>query len=140
MRGSWIAASGALAVGVAMAGLAGNAGAQPGIRPVRIGLAGPALDACLSLAEVRGVNRETGNVLIVRAIPRIGAIPLDRLAPGRQVWICDGDAMPGWTGIVYAERPGQDCGVAAPVASPQSYAGPCRTGWVASRYLAVIAG
>ena len=106
MRGSWIAAA-LLAAGFAMAGMVGNAGAQTGIRPVRIGLAGPELDACLSLAEVRGVDREGGNVLTVRAIPRIGATALDRLAPGRQVWVCDGDAMPGWTGIVYAEPPGQ---------------------------------
>ena len=140
MRRSWIAAAALLAAGGALAGLAGMASAQTGTRPVRIGLAGPELDACLSLAEVRGVDREHGNALTVRAIPRIGATPLDRLAPGRQVWVCDSDAMPGWTGIVYAEQPGQECAVAAPVASPQSYAGPCRTGWVASRYLAVIAG
>jgi hypothetical protein len=140
MRRSWIAAAALLAVSGALTGMAGQAGAQTGVRPVRIGLAGPGLDACLSLAEVRGVDRENGNVLTVRATPRIGATPLDRLAPGRQVWVCDGDAMPGWTGIVYAEQPGQDCGVAAPVASPQSDRGPCREGWVASRYLAVIAG
>ena len=120
--------------------LATAADAQQGRRPVRVGLAGNDLDACLSLAEVRGLDRNGDNVLSVRARPSRVAPALDRLGPGRQVWVCDADAVPGWTGIVYAERPDQDCEVGSPVASIRPYAGPCRQGWVASRYLAVIAG
>ena len=139
MRKTLIAAGLLAAVG-ALAGMANLARADPGCRPGRSGLAGAELHACLSLAEVRGVNREGGNVLTVRAIPRIGATALDRLGPGRQVWICDSDAVPGWTGIVYAEQAGQDCGVTSPVESPRPYEGTCREGWVASRFLAVIDG
>lgn len=133
---------------MAAAGLAGlimvaavtAADAQPGRRPVRVGLAGSDLDACLSVAEVRGLDRNGDNFLSVRARPSRVAPALDRLGPGRQVWVCDADAVPGWTGIVYAERPGEECSVGSPVASIRPYDGPCRQGWVASRYLTVIAG
>ncbi|HYD14480.1 MAG TPA: hypothetical protein VEC11_16660 [Allosphingosinicella sp.] len=135
---SWIGAAGAAAALAA----ATVAVAQPGqgIRPVRVGLAGNDLDACLSLAEVRGLDRNGDNFLSVRARPSRVAPALDRLGPGRQVWVCDGDAVPGWTGIVYAAEPDQECNVGSPVATIRPYAGPCRQGWVASRYLTVIAG
>ena len=80
------------------------------------------------------------NYLAVRARPSRVAPELDRLTTGRQVWICDRDAVPGWTGIVYAAEPEQECNVGSPVPSPRAYGGPCRQGWVASRYLNVIAG
>lgn len=134
MRMLWIAAA-ALAGAVATAAVA-----QQGLRPVRIGMAGNDLDACLSVAEVRGLDRNGDNTLSVRARPSRVAPAMDRLGPGRQVWVCDGDAVPGWTGIVYAERPDQECNVGAPVATIRPYAGPCRQGWVAARYLVVIAG
>ncbi len=136
MRVSWIVATG-LAVRLTAA-----AAAQPGqgIRPVRTGLSGADMDACLSLAEVRGLDRNGDNFLAVRARPSRVAPALDRLTTGRQVWICDGDAVPGWSGIVYAAEPGQECNVGSPVQTPRAYGGPCRQGWVASRYLTVIAG
>ncbi len=133
--GRWIAAGVAGIVALTTA-----AAAQPGQRPVRIGLAGSDMDACLSVAEVRGLNRQGDNFLSVRARPSRVATALDRLGSGRQVWICDGDAAPGWTGIVYAAEPGQECNVGSPVPTPRPYAGPCRQGWVAARYLLVIAG
>jgi hypothetical protein len=130
-----------VAAGLAgLAALATTAGAQQGQRPVRVGLAGSDMDACLSLAEVRGLDRNGDNFLSVRARPSRVAPALDRLGPGRQVWVCDSDAVPGWTGIVYAERPDQACNVGSPVASIRPYSGPCRQGWVVSRFLVVIAG
>jgi hypothetical protein len=136
MRMSWIAAAGLAAL------LASATAAQPGqgIRPVRVGLSGADMDACLSLAEVRGLDRNGDNFLSVRARPSRVAPALDRLGPRRQVWICDGDAVPGWAGIVYAAEPGQECNVGSPVPAPRAYRGPCRQGWVAARYLTVIAG
>ena len=104
------------------------------------GLAGSDLDACLSVAEVRGLDRNGDTFLSVRARPSRVAQALDRLGPGRQVWVCDADAVPGWTGIVYAAEPGQECNVGSPVATIRPYQGACRQGWVASRYLVVIAG
>lgn len=132
----WIVAGGAAALLAA----GSVALAQPGQRPVRIGLSGADMDACLSLAEVRGLAREGDNFLSVRARPSRVAPALDRLGSGRQVWICDSDAVPGWTGIVYAAEPGQECNVGSPVPAPRAYGGPCRHGWVAARYLVVIAG
>ena len=136
MRMRWIAAAGLAAL------VASATAAQPGqgIRPVRVGLSGADMDACLSLAEVRGLDRNGDNFLSVRARPSRVAPALDRLGPRRQVWICDGDAVPGWAGIVYAAEPGQDCNVGSPVPAPRAYRGPCRQGWVAARYLGVIAG
>ena len=94
MRVSWLAATGLAAM------LATAVAAQPGqgIRPVRTGLSGADMDACLSLAEVRGLDRNGDNYLAVRARPSRVAPELDRLTTGRQVWICDRDAVPGWTG------------------------------------------
>jgi len=134
MRWGWMLA--AVSAGVA---LATAAAAQPGQRPVRVGLSGPDMDACLSVAEVRGLDRNGDNFLTVRTMPSRVARALDRLGTGRQVWVCDGDAVTGWTGIVYADRPGQECNVGSPVPTPRPYAGQCRQGWVASRYLVVIA-
>ncbi len=122
------------------AGSVGWAQSGQGQRPVRIGLSGGDLDACLSIAEVRGLARNGDNFLSVRARPSRVAPALDRLGSGRQVWICDSDAAPGWTGIVYAAEPGQECNVGSPVPTPRAYGGPCRQGWVAARYLTVIAG
>jgi hypothetical protein len=134
-----IAAASLLLAGMLASGLAS---AQPGqgVRPVRVGLAGADMDACLSLAEVRGLDRHGDNFLTVRARPQRVAPALGRLRTGQQVWVCDGDAVTGWTGIVYAEEPGQECNVGSPVPSIRPYAGACRQGWVASRYLVVIAG
>jgi len=133
---NWIATAGLTAM-VATAALA-----QPGQgqRPVRVGLSGPDMDACLTTGAVQGLDRNGDNFLTVRARPSRVAPALDQLRTGRQVWMCDGDGVSGWTGIVYATEPGQECDVGSPVASPRAYAGPCRQGWVASRYLRVVAG
>jgi len=112
--------------------------AQPGNRPVRVGLAGADLDACLSLAEVQGLDPNGDNFLTVRAAPSREARALDRLGPGQQVWVCE--ESPGWSGIVYATRRNRQCNVGSPVPRPRPYAGACRQGWVASRYLVTIAG
>lgn len=121
--------------------VAATASAQQAERVPRIGLAGDDLDACLSVGEVTGLNPRGDNFLAVRAEPRAKAREKDRLGPGRLVWLCDeaGD----WIGIVYGEddRDGPaDCGVGTPSATVRPYAGPCRSGWVHSRYVTVIAG
>ena len=120
--------------------LADAAAAQPGGRPVRIGLAGGEFDACSPYAEVSGLNRRGDNFLSVRAAPGAAGRELDRLGPGRRVWICEEGSVPGWTGIVYASRRDVDCHVGGPVPRPRPYRGPCRAGWVAARYLTPIAG
>jgi hypothetical protein len=107
----------------------------------RIGLAGHDLDACLSVGQVSGLDPQGDNFLAVRAAPRPGAPERDRLGPGREIWICDDAGV--WLGVVYggnpAEGPG-DCGVGTPSATVRPYPGPCRWGWVGSRFVTVIAG
>ncbi len=109
-------------------------------RPVRIGTAAPDLDACLSQGEVAGLDPKGDNYLTVRAGPGRDARPLDRLGPGRPVNVCE--ALGGWLGIVYGagSRLDEDCGTGSPVPRPRPYAGPCRSGWVAARYVRIVAG
>ena len=63
---------------------------------------------------------------------------LDRLGPGRKVWICE--EVSGWVGIVYGPRASIGCNVESPVRRVRAYPGPCRSGWVSSRYVTPIAG
>jgi hypothetical protein len=109
-------------------------------RPVRIGLAGDDLDACLSLGEVRGLNPRGDNFLAVRAAPDPRATMKARLGPGRRVNVCE--EAGAWLGIVYDPAPGgdRDCGVGSPVSAPRPYRGPCASGWVSARYVTIIAG
>lgn len=109
-------------------------------RPVRIGTAAPDLDACLSQGEVAGLHPEGDNFLTVRAGPGRDARALDRLGPGRIVNVCETHGS--WLGIVYGPSSGlgEDCGTGSPVPRPRPYAGPCRSGWVAARYIRIVAG
>ena len=109
-------------------------------RPVMIGSDGPDAVACRAIGAVSGLNRRGDNFLSVRARPDVRARELARLRSGRRVDVCDRTADGRWLGIVYG-RPGEDCGVDAPVSRPQPYqAGwACRSGWVAARYVTIIA-
>ncbi|MBM4311358.1 MAG: integron [Deltaproteobacteria bacterium] len=106
--------------------------------PVMIGSADPELDACLSLAEVSGLEHSH---LSVRTGPGLQFNIVDSLANGQQVWVCDSAANGLWLGIVYSQLGTEtDCGVPSPVKVPQKYAGPCRFGWVHSKWIRIIAG
>lgn len=109
-------------------------------RPVRIGTEAADLDACLSQGEVAGLDPQGDNYLTVRAGPGRDSRPLDRLGPGRIVNVCE--RRDSWLGIVYgpASRLDEDCGVGSPVPRPRPYAGRCRSGWVAARYVRIVAG
>ena len=127
---------------LAIAAIAALTGAKPPPRdvPVRIG-GTPDLDACPSSAHVTGLNPRGDNFLSVRSRASASGRELDRLRGGYTVWACDETADGEWTGVVYAP-PGRDvdCGVGTPIARRQAYRGPCASGWVASRYLTIVAG
>jgi hypothetical protein len=129
------------AVTVALAMTAPAAAQQPS-RPVVVGKAGDDLDACLSDGEVTGLNPRGDNFLAVRSAPSTNAPILGRLGPRHPVHVCDGTADDQWVGIVYMPDPAgdADCRVGSPVPRPQPYRGPCRSGWVAARYILVVAG
>ena len=104
--------------------------------PVTVG-GEPDLDACGGLAEVHGLDPRGANRLSVRAGPGTGYPRLDRLGPRVRLIVCEerGD----WLGVVYGP-PGLDCGLGSPIPDATAYRGPCRSGWVAARYVALIAG
>lgn len=114
--------------------------APPPERPVMVGGV-PDLDACLSNGQVTGLNPRGDNFLSVRSRPDAKAREIGRLRPGQIVWACDESGQGTWTGVVFSP-PGRnlDCRVGTPAPRHQPYRGPCASGWVASRYLTIVAG
>jgi len=114
---------------------------SPGTQPVRIGEGGPAFQACNSLGRVVNLPSDEA-YLPVRAAPFAEADELMRLDAGAQLRVCTRSIDQRWMGVVVApkEAPDTDCGVAAPVASPRAYTGPCKSGWVSSAFIRLIAG
>ncbi len=107
--------------------------------PVRYG-GDAARDACDTLATVTGLDPRGDNYLSVRSGPGGAAYrEQDHLRGGQQVWICEERGV--WLGIVYRRSTtGADCGVGMPRRRAGPYRGPCRAGWVHSRYVRTIAG
>lgn len=128
---------------------------NPAEKPVRIGLGGQRFDACQGVGRVQGVR---GGELDVRIAPFDSAKAKATISNGQQVWICTRSHDQQWMGIVYddgvpettaeggatADEPVQsslaDCGVSSPVRSKRNYDGPCKSGWVASNFVKLIAG
>ena len=107
--------------------------------PIRVGGDGQEMDACGTYAEVANLDPAGDNYASVRDAPSTETKERDRLVAGQGVAVC---AMEdGWSGIVYAKDGDeeQDCGTGSPVREERNYTGPCRQGWVASRYLEMIA-
>lgn len=117
-------------------------------RPVTIGEDGPRLDACGALGAV---GRSTPNGVALRTAPFAEAREIEMLTDGTRLHICTRSFDQRWLGVVVIPAPAPpsegsnassaaplDCGVTAPVDRKQPYAGPCRSGWVASAYVALI--
>lgn len=123
----------------AAAALIGSAPPTRPERPVMVGGMDD-LDACLTVSKVTGLNPRGDNFLSLRSQPSSKARELMRLRPEQQVWVCE-EVAGGWTGVLVAPGDGSlDCGVGTPIARRQAYSGPCRSGWVAGKFLEVIAG
>lgn len=128
------------AIGFVVLAAAATAAAAPAPRPVLIGTDGAGADACTGVGRVVGLNRRGDNYLSVRAAPGTAAQERDRLRFGQNLHVCDRNSDGRWLGVVYTRDPRQNCNLAAPVASPRPYPGPCRSGWVSARYVADTAG
>ena len=83
-----------------------------------------------------------GESLTVRSSPfdsgsEIGAVP-----QGARFFVCTRSHDQKWLGIVYAEEGtlAERCGVAEPLARRRDYEGPCRSGWVQSAFVKLVAG
>ena len=130
-------------------------GSHPGERAIRIGEGGPRFDACQSVGKVAGLRTGELDVLIA---PFDSADKKDSLKAGQMVYICTRSHDQQWFGIVYAEAspveaagegnelaapPAMelgDCGVSSPVRSKRNYDGPCKSGWVESNFVKLVAG
>lgn len=106
--------------------------------PVRVGEAGPAFRACQATATPRAADA----VLAVRGGPFDAAPELGGIPAGARFFVCSRSIDQRWMGIVFdpAGTLSPGCGVSAPVAARGDYAGPCRSGWVASAAVRLVAG
>jgi hypothetical protein len=116
----------------------------PPTRPVMVG-GEPELDACPSLGAVIPLPKGGDGFVAVRAAPTVKARMLDKLMPGRALLLCEDSADGQWVGVVYPETWGgpevTDCRVSSPAnGAARPYEGPCLSGWVARRFVTVIAG
>ena len=111
--------------------------------PVRIGELGPSFPACNATGVTR--NLRPGETLPVRAAPFDTAPETEQVPADARFAICSRSHDQKWFGIVFDEAgpgqwgTGQDCGVSAPVASRRAYEGPCRSGWVSSPFVKLVA-
>lgn len=108
---------------------------------VKIGLDGPDMDACGGVGRVALNARELAASATVRQGSRRSATRLAELPTGTLVWLCE--ARGEWQGIVWPGDSWQDlgdCQVSSPLAAPEAYAGPCKSGWVEADRLTLVAG
>jgi hypothetical protein len=108
--------------------------------PVRIGELGPNFQACTAAGTTRSLK--PGEPLPVRAAPFENASQSAGISSGARFFVCTRSLDQKWFGVVFddggslAER----CGVSEPVTRRRDYDGPCRSGWVQSAFVKVIAG
>ncbi|HYI38868.1 MAG TPA: hypothetical protein VE053_00955 [Allosphingosinicella sp.] len=112
----------------------------PESRPVRIGELGANFRACSAAGTTRGLK--AGEGLPVRSAPFDNAAETGDVASGARFFICTRSHDQKWFGIVFDEDStlAEKCGVSEPVTRRRDYSGPCRSGWVQSAFVKVIAG
>ena len=109
-------------------------------RPVRIGELGPNFAACGAAGTTR--NLKPGEALAVRSAPFDNAEESGSVAARARFFICARSLDQKWFGIVHDEDGSlaERCGVTEPATRRRDYDGPCRSGWVQSAFVKVIAG
>src|SRR5688572_24970210 len=112
----------------------------PGSRPVRIGELGANFRACSAAGTTRSLK--AGEGLAVRSAPFENAAESGSVAADARFFICTRSHDQKWFGIVFDEGGAlaERCGVSEPVTRRRDYDGPCRSGWVQSAFVKVIAG
>lgn len=108
--------------------------------PVRVGEMGPSFDACVHAGTTRHVP--AGGRLPVRAAPFESAEETGAIAADGRFFVCARSQDQKWLGIVWDENAGisEACGVSSPSLTRRDYEGPCRSGWVGSAFVKLIAG
>ena len=117
--------------------LATTAVAHEPVVPVQFG-AIPDYDACGSQGEVRGLNPKGDNFLAVREGPGADYAKIDEIHEKQWIILCE--EIDGWYGIVYDPDDELDCGTGSPIAEQRVYDGPCKSGWVSSKFITMLAG
>jgi hypothetical protein len=109
-------------------------------RPVRIGELGSNFQACSAAGTTRALKAD--EPLPVRSAPFQEAEKSGSVAAGGRFFICTRSLDQKWFGIVYDEGGtlADRCGVGEPVTERRDYDGPCRSGWVQSAFVKVVAG
>lgn len=117
-----------------------EASEAPEGRPVRIGELGANFQACGAAGTSR--NLRPGEALPVRSAPFDNAAETGRVAARARFFICTRSLDQKWFGIVFDEGGtlAETCGVSEPVVRRRDYDGPCRSGWVQSAFVKVVAG
>lgn len=112
----------------------------PGRLAVRIGELGPNFAACTAAGTTR--NLRAGETLPVRAAPFDNAETQGAVPANASFFICTRTLDQKWFGVVYDEQGAlaERCSVSEPVTRRRDYDGPCRSGWVQSAFVKVIAG
>jgi hypothetical protein len=119
---------------------AAEADLVPSSRAVRIGELGANFRACGAAGTTRGLK--PGEALAVRSAPFENAGQAASVAPAARFFICSRSLDQKWFGIVFDEGGtlAERCGVSEPITRRRDYDGPCRSGWVQSAFVKVIAG
>jgi hypothetical protein len=109
-------------------------------RAVRIGELGPNFEACSAAGTTRSLKGGEG--LPVRSAPFDEAAGTGQVASGARFFVCTRSLDQKWFGIVYDEGGtlAERCGVSEPVTRRRDYDGPCRSGWVQSAFVKLVAG
>lgn len=107
---------------------------------VRIGERGPGFNACAWAGTTRGVR--PAGALPVREAPFESAREAGTIAAGGRFFVCTRSHDQKWLGVVFDESGVLDerCGVTTPITARRPYDGPCRSGWVASAFVRLVAG
>jgi hypothetical protein len=95
----------------------------------------PTKNACSGSGEIVGLDPHGDGFLSVRDGP--GGRPfaeIDRIFNGQSVRICEHRGP--WLVVIYGPA-GTDWGLGAPRSIRQAYTGPCRSGWVFSKYVSI---
>ena len=101
--------------------------------PVMVG-GEESLDAC------GGVDT-TVSAVAVRSGPGDHYPVVEHLDRGARVYICDMSPDRRWEGIVsFPAEEAESCGVSSPIPTRQAYPGTCRSGWVPTDSVVLIAG
>lgn len=110
------------------------------VAAVRVGEMGPNFDACSGAGTTRHVD--PGKSLVVRAAPFDDAEETGGIAAGQRFFICTRSHNQKWLGVVYDDSGTLNgrCGVSSPSTARRDYDGPCRSGWVASPFVRLVAG